>query len=154
MQGPATPLGQPRMTPDDALRAAVEKGPAGYVAATITLPTQQAPAWRVVLTGDGVNATVNVDDATGAVRLPPAPAQPSSGDLIARWMRWLHVGTNTGLVWQAVIFVGGLLPALFAVTGIMMWLRRRKTEQAMAARRARNQARGALPQPNAGAGAE
>ncbi|WP_199699395.1 PepSY-associated TM helix domain-containing protein [Oleomonas cavernae] len=142
------------MTPDDALRAAVEKGPAGYVAATITLPTQQAPAWRVVLTGDGVNATVNVDDATGAVRLPPAPAQPSSGDLIARWMRWLHVGTNTGLVWQAVIFVGGLLPALFAVTGIMMWLRRRKTEQAMAARRARNQARGALPQPNAGAGAE
>ena len=30
-----------------------------------------------------------------------------------------------GLVWQIVIFVGGIIPAVLAVTGIVMWLRSR-----------------------------
>jgi uncharacterized iron-regulated membrane protein len=30
-----------------------------------------------------------------------------------------------GLLWQIVIFLGGLLPAILAVTGIIMWWRAR-----------------------------
>jgi len=30
------------------------------------------------------------------------------------------------LVWQMIIFVGGILPAILAVTGILMWLRTRR----------------------------
>ena len=30
-----------------------------------------------------------------------------------------------GVAWQIIIFVGGILPALLAVTGILMWLRMR-----------------------------
>ena len=41
-------------------------------------------------------------------------------------MRRIHDGTDMPLVWQIIIFVGGILPAALAVTGIMMWLRMRK----------------------------
>ena len=40
-------------------------------------------------------------------------------------MRRWHDGTGMGLVWQIVIFIGGIIPALLAVTGIVMWLRSR-----------------------------
>ena len=43
-----------------------------------------------------------------------------------------------GTVWQVAIFVGGIIPALLAVTGITMWVgsrswRRRPKRQALAA---------------------
>ncbi|MFX6023419.1 PepSY domain-containing protein, partial [Acinetobacter baumannii] len=44
---------------------------------------------------------------------------------LARTMRRLHDGTRMGLVWQSVIFLGGLLPAILAVTGLIMWWRAR-----------------------------
>jgi uncharacterized iron-regulated membrane protein len=31
-----------------------------------------------------------------------------------------------GPIWQIVIFLGGIAPAVLAVTGIVMWLRTRK----------------------------
>lgn len=128
------PLTETRMGPDAVLLAAILAGPAGALATGITLPTEQSPAWRVTLVTDSGNATVTVDDGTGETKasLPP-PARP--GDELGRVMRRLHDGIGYGIVWQAVIFVGGLLPTLFAVTGIMMWLRRRKANKALAAKR-------------------
>lgn len=128
------PLAETRMGPDAVLLAATLAGPAGALVTGIALPTDQSPAWRVTLATDGGNATVTVDDATGETKasLPP-PVKP--GDELGRVMRRLHDGIGYGIVWQAVIFVGGLLPALFAVTGIMMWLRRRKANKALAAKR-------------------
>jgi hypothetical protein len=41
-------------------------------------------------------------------------------------MRRIHDGTGMPLVWQMIIFVGGILPAILAVTGILMWLRTRR----------------------------
>jgi uncharacterized iron-regulated membrane protein len=34
-----------------------------------------------------------------------------------------------GLVWQVVIFLGGIIPALLSVTGIIIWWRARKARQ-------------------------
>jgi uncharacterized iron-regulated membrane protein len=41
-------------------------------------------------------------------------------------MRRIHDGTDMGPVWQTIVFLGGLIPAALAVTGVMMWLRGRK----------------------------
>ena len=41
-------------------------------------------------------------------------------------MRRIHDGTDTGVVWQVIVFLGGLIPAGLAITGVMMWLRGRK----------------------------
>jgi uncharacterized iron-regulated membrane protein len=50
-------------------------------------------------------------------------------------MRRWHDGTRMGLAWQVVIFLGGIIPALLSVTGIIIWWR---------ARMARRRAQGAL----------
>ena len=62
---------------------------------------------------------------------PPKPPKPET---LARTMRRLHDGTGMGPLWQAAIFVAGLLPTLLAVTGLLMWLNARRW-RAKAARR-------------------
>ena len=79
-------------------------------------------------------------DATGAVT-PPRPPRPETN---ARLMRRLHDGTGMGLVWQIVIFIGGIIPALLAVTGIVMWWRSRGWKAALKQKR---RARALAPQP-------
>jgi len=49
-------------------------------------------------------------------------------------MRRIHDGTRMGLLWQVVIFLGGLLPAILAVTGVIMWWRARGWKAALKAR--------------------
>ena len=56
--------------------------------------------------------------------------------VLARTMRRWHDGTDMGAVWQVVIFLGGIIPALLSVTGIIIWWR---------ARRARRRAQGLKP---------
>jgi len=41
-------------------------------------------------------------------------------------MRRIHDGTDMGIVWQVVVFLGGLLPAALAVIGVIMWWRARR----------------------------
>ena len=50
-------------------------------------------------------------------------------------MRRLHDGTGMGPVWQSLIFLGGIIPAILAVTGIVMWLRSRGWRAALAKQR-------------------
>jgi uncharacterized iron-regulated membrane protein len=40
------------------------------------------------------------------------------------------------LWWQILVFLGGLLPAILAVTGVIMWWRARKWRAKVAERRA------------------
>ena len=46
-------------------------------------------------------------------------------------MRLIHEGTGTGPLWQTVIFLGGLIPAMLAITGIIMWVNARRRRAAM-----------------------
>ena len=68
-------------------------------------------------------------------------ADEKSGDQrlagIARTMRKWHDGTDMGIIWQAVIFIGGLIPAILGITGITMWLRSRRWRGRAAARHSR-----------------
>lgn len=132
--GGGGPLEQTRLGPDEVLLAAIQAGPAGATPTAIALPTEQAPSWRVTLaTADG-NANVTIEDATGDSKVA-LPNVPKPGDRFSTVMRRLHDGIGYGIVWQAIIFVGGLLPLLFAITGTMMWLRRRAANKALAAKR-------------------
>jgi uncharacterized iron-regulated membrane protein len=144
-----------RLTPEAALSAALASQP-GARATAIFLPTANAGgaergrardgerdvrsegapvAWRVQLraAGSGEVATVAVDDRSGAVeRLPDPPA----GDRAAQWIRWIHEGSHGGPVWQVVVFLTGVFPLVFVVTGITMWWRGRSARTSAAASRA------------------
>ena len=76
------------------------------------------------MNGAGEPQEVKVVDADAKASL--GPAKPET---LARTMRRIHDGTGMPVVWQVIIFVGGILPALLAVTGILMWLRMRRRRQ-------------------------
>ena len=89
---------------------------------TINWPTDRKSEWKISYERAGGPAEVTVADATGKAE-PPKPPQPET---LARLMRRLHDGTGMGPVWQTIIFLGGIIPALLSVTGTIIWLRSRK----------------------------
>ena len=52
-------------------------------------------------------------------------------DEISPLMRQIHDGNEMGIVWQVIIFLGGLAPALLGISGVVMWLRRRARRRAI-----------------------
>ncbi|MDD1451714.1 PepSY-associated TM helix domain-containing protein [Sphingomonas sp. H160509] len=103
---------------------------------SVTWPTDLSADWTVTFQGRGQGGGapigVKVADDTGGATA--APARPQGG--VARLMRRIHDGTDMGALWQIVIFLGGVLPAVLAVTGVIMWWRARKWKAELAARRA------------------
>src|SRR5262245_39042217 len=137
-----------RLTPDAALSAALASQP-GARPEVIFLPAPSAntderrrvrgtepegkiegardigAVWRVQLrnAGSGEIANVVVDDRSGAVeRLPRALAGVRSG----QWVRWIHEGSHSGPIWRFVVFLTGVFPVVFVVTGAIMWWRGRR----------------------------
>jgi uncharacterized iron-regulated membrane protein len=125
------------LSPDAAAAAALAAAGPGASLASLSMPGGPSPAWRIQVRSPGAAEplTVMVDDRSGAARLSAPRGERLSGDVAARWIRRIHDGADTGIVWQTVVFLGGALPALFAVTGLMMWLRRRRARRAMMRRR-------------------
>ena len=96
---------------------------------SIAWPTTRTPDWTVTYAN---GAIVKVADDGGIA--VAAPSRQPGG--IARLMRRIHDGEGMGIVWQLVIFAGGLLPAALAVTGIIMWWRAREWRAQVAGKRA------------------
>ena len=121
----APPVAEPAQSVDTvvARAAAVAKGPLR----TIGWPTERSADWTVSL-ADGRRIKV-ADD--GGVAVAATARKPGGA---ARWMRRIHDGDDMGIVWQVVIFLGGLLPAGLAVTGVIMWWRARGWRAKVAAR--------------------
>lgn len=93
-------------------------------------PAGPGPSWRVQLSRveSGQTVTVMVDDHNG--RAAPTIV-PQSGDSAASWIRWIHEGSHSGPVWSFIVLLTGIFPTIFAVTGIIMWLRKRAGKKAL-----------------------
>jgi len=118
--GTAQPLATPELTVDQVLAAARSLNAGGRVA-LITWPTDKKAEWSIAMKSGATTTDVKVQEAGASASL--VPERPQS---IAQIMRRIHEGHGMPLIWQIVIFIGGILPAALAVTGIMMWLRMRR----------------------------
>lgn len=116
----ARPLANPASSVDEAVAAARPFATGELVG--ISWPTDQKAEWKIGFARKGGTAEVPVADGTGSAK-PPPPPQPET---LARTMRRWHDGTGMGPLWQIVIFLGGIIPALLSVTGIIIWWRARK----------------------------
>ena len=123
------PLAAPKLSVDAVVVAAEAAKVPGAVS-KIEWPTDRKPEWKISF--NGTQTSVGVAEATGAAKIEPARPEDT-----ARLMRRIHDGTRMGLLWQIVIFLGGLLPAILAVTGIIMWWRARGWKAQLKARMAR-----------------
>lgn len=81
-------------------------------------------------------ATVFVDPWTARVAEVRDPATYSAGETVMAWQRPLHAGEGLGPLWKWAVFLSGILPPLFAVTGTLMWWLKRKARRAKDAERA------------------
>ncbi|HTO39698.1 MAG TPA: PepSY-associated TM helix domain-containing protein [Rhizomicrobium sp.] len=94
---------------------------------TIAIPAKPDAAWRITL-GTQKNGPVTVAfvdpwrNKIAAIRDGGA----NSADRFMAWQRPLHVGDGWGGLWRFLVFLSGLLPALFLFTGAAMWLKKRK----------------------------
>ncbi len=104
---------------------------AGSRLAAIFLPTQQSGAWRVQLRDAEAaeTTTIMVDDRSGT----PGRVTPLAGDRAALWIRAIHEGGRGGFIWKVLVFVCGVLPAVFAITGVVIWWRSRRPKPVVSA---------------------
>ncbi|MFY9685089.1 MAG: PepSY-associated TM helix domain-containing protein, partial [Pseudolabrys sp.] len=144
---PMTPQGQrgfgqvaqrTALTADQVLAAALMAEPNGKPVA-LFLPVQQRDrplTWRMQISraGSGEIVTVTTDDSSG--KTSPA-TEPLSGDRAASWIRWIHEGSHSGLLWAIIVTLTGIVPTIFAVTGVIMWLRKRSDRKELAGKGAK-----------------
>ena len=127
----AAPLAHPTMNIDEVLKTAQVWAP-GAKPSMIVLPTKgDEPAWRIQYAGKPPK-TVRVYDAGGEAEPSRGQQQGGQQDPVSKTMRDLHDGGGTGIVWQTIIFIAGIVPTVLGVSGIVMWLRRRERRRHLA----------------------
>jgi uncharacterized iron-regulated membrane protein len=100
---------------------AAQRAVPGLEARSVTIPAApDQPISVSYLSHDAVAATAYVDPYRGTVLSVRDP----SGSFMA-WMRPVHQG-SLGAVWKFLVFLSGLVPTLFVVTGLVMWTKKRQ----------------------------
>jgi uncharacterized iron-regulated membrane protein len=119
----APPVASPASSPDAVIAAARSAGTGEIV--SLRWPVEGSTDWTVSLEDSGRTTEFKVGDADRTVTPAPAPAG------LARAMRQLHGGHGYNAIWQTIVFLGGLAPAVLGITGLIMWLRARNRRRAV-----------------------
>ncbi|SDC23583.1 Uncharacterized iron-regulated membrane protein [Cupriavidus sp. YR651] len=127
----ATPApGAHPLTPAQAMTAAQQQYPAALVT-RISLPRKPGDAYEVRLRQPGeVRADSGatrlwLDAYTGQRLGARDPHDAPSGDTFINWLFPLHTGEAFGIPGRAFMTLFGLMPLAFAVTGVLIWWKRR-----------------------------
>jgi uncharacterized iron-regulated membrane protein len=117
----------PNVEPIDARRLgateaviAAQRAVPGLQPRSVTIPAAPGQPISVSYLSHAINATVYVDPYRGTVLSVRDP----SGSFMA-WMRPVHQG-SLGVVWKFLVFLSGLVPTLFVITGVVMWAKKRQ----------------------------
>jgi len=66
------------------------------------------------------------------VTIIPNPDQPlNNAYRLGHAITDLHFGIHFGPFYTVLVFISGLMPLIFFVTGLMMWLKKRQSKLAM-----------------------
>ena len=121
------PMDGKRLGPTEAVIAATTAVP-GIQPRTITIPVRpDQPISVNYRSHDAINAAVLIDPYSGKVLM----VRDTSERFLA-WMRPVHDG-SLGFVWRFLVFLSGLVPSLFIVTGLIMWWKKRQRRVPMSA---------------------
>ncbi len=80
--------------------------------------------------GPGSMVPVYVDPWRGTV-IPNAGPAPNRADKVQGMMGRLHEAIGLGWIYAVLVFISGLVPLIFFVTGLIMWLKKRESRLAM-----------------------
>ena len=95
---------------------------------SVTIPARpNQPIMVNYLSNGAINASVLIDPYSGKVL-----AKRDNSERFLAWMRPVHDGSLGG-VWGFLVFLSGLVPTLFVVTGLVMWAKKRQRRVPMTA---------------------
>lgn len=122
--------GARRIDADSAVAVALHSAPGTHLL-SVALPLRPEHPYRISLARAGYDRTapqifVAVDQWSGDLLSLRDPSRYTVGETLLAWLRPLHFGQGLGPVWRVLVFLSGFLPALFAITGIAMWLIKRR----------------------------
>jgi uncharacterized iron-regulated membrane protein len=119
-------LGAKPIVPDSALLIAQKLMP-GAPLRSVTIPSRPDQAYAVAFASRfGTTATVYVNPYNSEVITVRDPANNGGADSFMALQRPMHDGQGLGPVWEFLVFLSGLVPLLFVITGTIMWLKKRK----------------------------
>ena len=67
-----------------------------------------------------------IDQYTGVELINWSPSKMTAADSFFNWMRPLHEAQAFGLIHQILFAIAGLLPPFLYITGVWMWLKKRR----------------------------
>jgi uncharacterized iron-regulated membrane protein len=76
------------------------------------------------------STTVLFDANTGAFKQLILPTGQHSGNTVTNWLNALHFGAVFGLPYRIFVSVLGLIVVTLSVTGVVIWLKKRRTAAA------------------------
>jgi uncharacterized iron-regulated membrane protein len=106
----------------------------GSEVVSVMLPQRSTQAISVALASDvdaGLLTMVYVDPYRSRVMAVRDPASLLPADTFVARQRPLHEGSGLGPLWRFLVFASGFLPLLFVVTGVTMWVKKRKNRLSM-----------------------
>jgi uncharacterized iron-regulated membrane protein len=127
----AEPAGVPPSPADvDQAMAAASAAAPGRSIRLALLPASRTEPIGVVLAAagaEGLSATVTaaIDPTGHLASLQDAQTAPTA-ERALRWAHDLHFGQGLGPVWRLLTVLSGLVLPVFAISGIAMWLHRRR----------------------------
>ena len=143
-------FGKVSPSPRGFLSAAGEGGPisvdeaagiarAQYPGSQVTsagLPAGPRGVYRIGLRTDSdANArqgpSLFIDPRTRDILHRVDPATRGAGDTFLVWQRILHEGSAGGEAGRLVTFLGGLMPPVLMVTGLLIWIRKRRARRSV-----------------------
>ncbi|MGH8613909.1 MAG: PepSY-associated TM helix domain-containing protein [Gammaproteobacteria bacterium] len=80
--------------------------------------------------------SVILDANSGKLTLVDTPSTQAAGDVITRWLYWLHMAQVFGLPMQIFVCGMGLIITALSVTGLVVWWRKRRSARHQRVRRA------------------
>jgi uncharacterized iron-regulated membrane protein len=72
---------------------------------------------------------VTLNARTGEINFIDDPRTYSIGDKFLNLQHALHYGIGLGWVWKVLVFISGILPLALAITGLMIWVKRRAVKR-------------------------
>jgi len=77
------------------------------------------------ITRDGGGTRIAFDGDSGALRTVSLPTGTNGADTFTTWIVALHMAQVGGLAWRIAVSLIGLCTTVLAVTGVLIWLRKR-----------------------------
>lgn len=74
-------------------------------------------------------ATIAIDARDGRFLGLQLPTGQRTGNTVTSWINAMHITAIWGLPWQIAVAVLGIVIVVVAVTGVLIWLRKRKSRQ-------------------------